>query len=122
MENSKFIYLDADFDLQPLRTPGQLDLLAIVMASFSALTNVINIAVFAHPNMKDPTFKYLLVIAIVDFSYMVINFGRGYTISCEISPILCGESAQYHAASYNHFIMDYTTSCMAIFNIMSKFF
>ena len=38
--------------------------------AFGVVTNSINTAVFLHPKMKDPSFKYLLASSISDLAYL----------------------------------------------------
>jgi hypothetical protein len=83
----------------------------------------ISIVVFAHPNLKDPAFKILLTVAIVDFSYMcLLLLNRVMDMYCEPMPFMCGSNAQLFAFITDQLIMNYLTSCMAIYSILCEIF
>jgi hypothetical protein len=121
--NKTTIFVDSNFDFKSLTEFSTADLEVLIMASFSTLTSLFNIIVFSHPNLKDPTFKILLLVSIVDFCYMTLTlYDFSFTIKCKPSPILCGEQSQISAYMTSYVVNKYLTSCLAIFNIMMEIY
>jgi hypothetical protein len=55
-------------------------------------------AVFAHPNLKDPAFKILLTVSIVDFIYMILYvLITPFDMFCNPMPNMCGSNVQLYA-------------------------
>jgi hypothetical protein len=121
--NKTTIYVDSNFDFKPLAEFSSTDYEVSITCSFSALTSLFNIIVFSHPNLKDPTFKILLLVSLVDFCYMTLVMYNGTVAAkCDQSPILCGEQGQIAGYMGILIVNNYFNSCLAIFNIMMEIY
>lgn len=91
----------------------------INLCILSALANVVNIIVFLNHQLKDTTYKYMLVISISDFVYILL-VGLESTYQCGT---LCDErkmSLEYQI--FTIWFTDFLTSCLAIMNILIELF
>jgi hypothetical protein len=68
-----FIFVDQSFDPKALVANTVYNIVSIATTAAMAIPTFISIAVFAHPKLKDPAFKILITVAIVDFSYMFLR-------------------------------------------------
>lgn len=91
-----------------------------VLCTLGAITSLINLSVFLHPNLKDPIYKFYIASSILDFMYG--------TIIAFIIFILCGtlcEKLRSTTLATQVFWLvfdDYLTSCFAITNIFIELF
>ena len=60
--SSKFIYVDK----MPEEHLDYTEITFVVIASIAVVTSSFNVAVFANPKLKDPTYTFLLVASILD--------------------------------------------------------
>jgi hypothetical protein len=88
-----------------------------VIASFGVITNLINTAVFLHPKMKDPSFKYLLVISISDLIYLAMSLGA-FNYLCE----KCLVRQSYFEILYFFTCVEFIIRVLAIFSILTELF
>lgn len=84
-----------------------------VMCLFGMATNLINISVFLSPNLKDTCYRYMLANSINNFMYLSFNLIATFFIYCNN----CPSSQTYIAALYAISIVEYFTSCLAIYRI-----
>ena len=91
---------------------------------FSIVTSVINVIVFSGDQLKDFTYKYLLVSSVCDIMYLSFGiFSLMFPKYCCESPFLCGGVNVQHFAIWSYRIFqDYLTSSIAIYNILSEVF
>ena len=92
---------------------------------FSMLASLINLVVFANKNLRENHFTYncLLCMSISDLSYSSLLIIWQYLSRfCQRSPLQCGSSAQYFSQIWSIAILDYFTSCLAIFSIFLEIF
>jgi hypothetical protein len=102
-------------------TAGEISFISI--ASVSMLTSLVNVAVFAHPDLKDPTYKFLLVTSVLDIAYLVMAvFSYVYLKCCGDMPCLCGSDHQYKSQFLYILLLDYFTSSLAINSICTEIF
>jgi hypothetical protein len=102
-------------------TPGQLSYLTIGFVSI--FTSLVNILVFASPNLKDKTYKFLLITSVFDVLYlMMVFFTELFQKYCSYNPLACGSSAQYASYATVIALNYYVTSCFAIYSIFSEVF
>ena len=87
------------------------------IAAFGVVTNSINTAVFLHPKMKDPTFKYLLASSISDLIYLGISLG-GFDFLCD----LCLIRRSYFELLYFYIVIEFIIRVLAIFSILIEIF
>jgi hypothetical protein len=102
-------------------TAGEISFITI--AALSLFTSSFNVAVFAHPALRDPTYKFLLVTSILDMVYLVLAvFAYVYMKCCGQSPVMCGSSHQYTSQYAFVLLMDYFTSCLAVYSVCTEIF
>jgi hypothetical protein len=117
----KFIYLNDSFDRSIQFTVANQAFLP--SASFSALTCSINILVFANPALKDPAFKFLLLISVSDFAYMFLSIFQIVMVSvCGLNPVICGSTGQFIAQFLYSLVVQFATGICALFSITSEIF
>ncbi len=84
----------------------------LFICTFGAATNFCIILVFTSPKLKEPIFKYMLILSISDLVYCslasVENLARCRT---------CHFYTSYFRQVYSIYIINYFTSCLAIFNV-----
>jgi hypothetical protein len=115
--------VNASFDPQTLAANSVFNMASVIISASVTVPIFINIAVFAHPNLKDPAFKILLTVSIVDFVYMIMEFIHAYLdIYCGPKPFMCGSDGQLAALAFDQYIDNYLTSCMAVYSILSEIF
>jgi hypothetical protein len=85
-----------------------------IISLFGALTNFINICVFLHPKLTDPSYRYMLSNSITNFFYLIFLFMDAIFVVC----LNCLSSQTYFAALYSIAIDGYFTSCLAIYRIL----
>lgn len=84
-----------------------------IVCSFSVITNLLNIAVFLHPKMKDATFKYMLMISVSNCLYAGL-LSYGYVIYCND----CSLNSTYGTLLFKILVEYFFTSCLAMFSIL----
>jgi hypothetical protein len=115
--------VDQSFDQKALVANTVYNVVSIATTAAMAIPTFISIAVFAHPKLKDPAFKILLTVAIVDFSYMcLLLLNALMSMYCEPMPFMCGSNAQLFAFITDQLIMNYLTSSMALYSILCEIF
>ena len=90
-----------------------------VICSFGVLTNLINIAVFLNPSLKDATYRFMLSKSVVELIYVLINI---FNIL-----VYCGAPCDSNFTSFagqvfNLGFSSYFTSCLAIFGVLIENF
>lgn len=89
-----------------------LPLVAIpIICVFGVIANILNIAVFLNPKMKDPTFKYMLAISISNFFYAAL-LCYGFIIYCDE----CELNKSYGTQVFKIIANNYVSSSLAIFS------
>ena len=84
---------------------------------FGILTNILNIAVFLHPKMKDVSFKYMLALAVSDVLYLSF-LSASFIIYCKN----CVASQTVGYVIYFIVIFYYLTGSLALFDILIENF
>lgn len=84
---------------------------------FGILTNILNIAVFLHPKMKDVSFKYMLALAVSDVLYLSF-LSASFIIYCKN----CVASQTIGYVIYFIVIFYYLTGSLALFDILIENF
>jgi hypothetical protein len=124
-QTHKINYIDVDplLDTQTLVANSAYNIVSAVTTAAMTIPTFISIAVFANPKLKDPAFKILLAVAIVDFSYMSLHFFNTLMdMYCKPMPFMCGSNVQQFSFIANQLIFNYLTSCMALYSILSEIF
>ena len=83
-----------------------------IVCIFSVTTNLLSIFVFLHSKMKDPTFKYMLLISISNCLYAGL-LSYSYVVYCNE----CSLNKSYVTLVFKIFIEYFFTSCLAMFSI-----
>ncbi len=118
--SEKFIFVDPNADLSLLTQYSHLNRIGLSVSSFSSACCILNIAVLAHPTLKDPLYKFLMLISAADLFYLPqIIVGNFIDVECQAKPYLCGSFAHYFTWLYELIAFEYLTSCLAIFSILS---
>jgi hypothetical protein len=100
---------------------GEISFIAI--AAVSLFTSLLNVVVFAHPNLKDPTYKFLLVTSLLDIVYLVLAvFAYVYLKCCGETHAICGAPHQRTSQYMYILLMNYVTSCLAIYSVCTEIF
>lgn len=88
-----------------------------IICLFGCLTNGISIAVFLNPQMKDISFKYMLVVSMSDFMNLALN---SYTFMsfCEECPQNKYYSTQFHRL----YLSRYLAGCFALLSVATEVF
>jgi hypothetical protein len=81
--------------------------------AFSILTNFINITVFVHPKLKDPSYTYMLVIAVANFFYSSFSFISNVTTYC----VTCLTYNTYFSSLFSIYFANYASAFLAFFRI-----
>lgn len=84
----------------------------LMTAAFGMVANLINICVFLNPRLKRDSYKYMLTSSVSNFFYLTSLFVANLIVYCNCS---CNET--YLAALYTIAVIDYLSSCLAIFRI-----
>lgn len=86
--------------------------LTTTVGIFGMVTNLINISVFVHPRLKEDSYKFMLASSTSNFFYVTF-FILGYVVlMCD-----CALNSSFFTALFSIAIIDYFTSCLAIFRI-----
>lgn len=102
---------------------SNIDIVSWIISAVSILTSIVNVVVFAHPSLKDPTYNYLLVSSVIDTLYLILVLVLvTFDELCDSTPIMCGSRVQLVQKLYHLWIGDYLTSCMAIYSILNELF
>lgn len=118
-----YVYINDNVAISSLRSATVLQKIILPTSAYSALSLLVCISVLASPNLKDPTYKFLLAIATADFLYMFLSFiGQAANLGCQSVPMLCGSRSQYIVAIMDWIIARYSTSCLAVFSILSEIY
>jgi hypothetical protein len=98
--------------------------IVLTSSAFSLICCAMNVAVLSSSKLKDPLYKFMMLISSVDFLYMVqVVVGIFLEVECLPAPYLCGgDYAQYFASWFYQASANYLTSCLAIFSILSEIF
>jgi hypothetical protein len=119
----KFIFTDPNTDLSKLVVYENAYKIAISTGVISLICCALNIAVLAHPTLKDPLYKCIMVISAVDFFYLLLVIvGSILEVDCMPAAYLCSANGQCVVTWFTHFNFSYLTSCLAIFSILSEIF
>jgi hypothetical protein len=89
------------------------DYMDLVVCSFGLLTVSVNVKTFLNLELKDPTFRYLLVEAIADWTYLATLISVPFVYSSQFT---------LFSRLYSILIDDYLSSCLAINNILIELF
>jgi len=87
------------------------------MNSFGVITNSINTAVFMHPEMKDPSFKYLLAASISNLIYNGLHLSF-FICSC----VNCLDKRSFYKLLYGLIALDFGGRAIALFSILIEIF
>lgn len=91
--------------------------------AFSLVTTFISTVIFSHKEMNDTFSRFLLIICISDFSYMLFNLPAMVLRSwCVASPLLCGSVPQYVSIWYYYVSFFYLAGSLAMFSILTEIF
>jgi hypothetical protein len=102
-ETTLFVHDDPHIDLSSLVVYGDTDVITLAVSSFSSLCCILNIAVLAHPKLKEPLYKYLLIISAIDFIYLFQFVAGGLLdVLCRPRPFMCGEFAHPFVWWFGH--------------------
>jgi hypothetical protein len=120
---TNLIYVDPKFDPRTLANYSLLNVATIIISALMMVPTFISMAVFAHPNLKDPAFKILLSVATLDFIYMIMTFVV-YILDtfCEPMPYMCGSTTQLWAFVIDQLFNNFLTSDVAVYSILSEIF
>ena len=83
-----------------------------IICLFGILANCVNIFVFYYSGLKEKTFKYFLTISILDLTYLNI-FALFFIL--KLVGVIKGT---YMGYMYQHFLIEYIASCLAMFVIL----
>jgi hypothetical protein len=85
-----------------------------IVSLVGVITNSINIAVFLNPQLKDPTYRYMLCHSLSNFFYLII-LSLSIVSECKKS---CTANRIYFSKIYNLVLIEYFTSSLALFSIL----
>jgi hypothetical protein len=85
-----------------------------IVCLFGVITNSINIAVFVNPQLKDPTYRYMLCHSLSNFSYLTILV---FSIMSSCGAF-CETSRTFSIRVYSLVFSEYFTSSLALFSIL----
>jgi hypothetical protein len=88
----------------------------LIVASFSVLTDLINITVFVHPKLKDTSYKYMLAISITHFFYSLNALMLTITFSCTT----CSLIGSFFAAFVLSYLTQFVPSILTLFRTFSE--
>lgn len=88
----------------------------VIVSGFSILTNLINIAVFLHPKLKDTSYKYMLLISISNFFYSLFSFINNITSTCTT----CSTIGTFFAAFASLYLSLYAAAVLAFFRTTTE--
>lgn len=86
----------------------------LVVLGIGIVTNIINIAVFVNPRLKDDSYKYMLTNSVTNFFYLTITFIGVLLYNCTY----CPSSQTYASVVFSIGLIFYVSSCLAIFRIV----
>lgn len=101
-------------EINSLATSDIIRLIPIpLVTTFGAITNGLNIAVFANSKMQISTFRYMLATSINDFIYLTfcMFLSLDYCVNCS-------SKTSYIYSVYLLLLDDYFTSCQAVYCIL----
>lgn len=84
-----------------------------IVCAFAILTCFINITVFVHPKLKDPSYKYMLVISISNFFYTLFQFIYTITSTC----LTCATLNSYFVSFFLTYFIIYAAGVLSFFRI-----
>jgi hypothetical protein len=122
MSNS-FILVDPNTDLSQFIYYDSIAQMELTLCTFSSICCILNISILASPKLKDPLYKYIMLIACTDLLYfLLIIINNVLDVQCQPVPYLCRSFAQFISFLNDQFSINYLTSCLAVFSILSEIF
>lgn len=94
------------------------DYVLLLLCGFGLITNVLNISVFLSPQLKDISYKMLLIKSLANFFYLLFAFMLEFFFHC----IDCPTTFSYSANVYTIGIGFYLNSCLDLFSIQIEIF
>jgi hypothetical protein len=122
-QTTRFVFVDPNFDPRSLVFYSPFIIFETSILGFSAICAFIVILVCASSNLKDPTYKFILVVAITDCIYMTLLILQLFLdASCTPTPFISSSSAQYITLFLRQLINNCITSSLVLFSILSEIF
>jgi hypothetical protein len=96
----------------------------MVLRGFGVLTGFLNVSVLVNPKLKDPLFKYLLVISIVDTTYSLMIYFLSFlnSLCFPLRHEICGPIFLLIFRVLFMLMSDFLTSSLAFMNILLEIF
>jgi hypothetical protein len=96
----------------------------MVLRLLGIIASLLNVSVLASPRLKEPLFKYLLVMAVVDMSYslLVQTLSTVYNLCFPVRTNVCGPGLELTALFLFIIVSDFLTSSLALMNILLEIF
>jgi hypothetical protein len=85
----------------------------VIVTAFSILTNFVNIIVFVNPKLKDPSYSYMLTIAISNFLYSIFTHIYVVTFYC----LACATYNTYFSSLFSIYFGNYAAAALGLFRI-----